>query len=87
IAAIFAVLGGILFIAVAVGTLLVGDRFSADSLPHYNRAATDGGNDQSRIHNQSMQGTFVLTLVFLVTFIILTALNWYLLSTIWEIGP
>ncbi len=55
------------------------------------RAAADGGErtdgDGKAAHAYSMRGTFVLCLVFLGAFVTLWALNWYLLSTIWQIGP
>jgi cytochrome c oxidase subunit 1 len=37
-------------------------------------------------HDQSMRGTFVLTMVFFLTFVVLWALNWFLLSQLWEVG-
>jgi len=37
-------------------------------------------------HDQSMRGTFVLTLVFFVTFVVLWALNWFLLAQLWSVG-
>jgi hypothetical protein len=37
-------------------------------------------------HALSMRGTFVMTLVFPGTFVVLWALNWYLLSQLWHVG-
>lgn len=90
IAAIGAVLGGALFVAIAVLSLLIGDKFSGDSIVDTDTrglvANGSGGNPESP-HEQSMQGTFYLTLIFLGTFVVLWALNWFLLSQLWEIGP
>jgi len=86
IAAILAVLGGALFVVIAVSSLLVGDRFEGGPVGDVRPAAPDGGATKS-IHEYSMRGTFTLCLVFLAAFVVLWALNWYLLSTIWQIGP
>jgi len=37
-------------------------------------------------HALSMRGTFLMTLVFLGAFVVLWALNWYLLSQLWQVG-
>jgi cytochrome c oxidase subunit 1 len=89
VSAILAIVGGALFALVAVGTLLFGEKFSIDtaSVGDVTRVAADGGDEGEPVHEQSMRGTFVLTLVFLATFVVLTALNWYLLSNTWQIGP
>jgi len=99
VSALLAILGGALFAVVAVATLLFGDRFDpvTAKVGDVEHVAADGGSeagdddgddgDHDPIHEQSMRGTFVLTLVFLATFVVLTALNWYLLSNTWQIGP
>ena len=90
VSAILAIVGGALFALIAVGTLLFGEKFSLDtaSVGDVDRVVADGGDeDDEPVHEQSMRGTFVLTLVFLATFVVLTALNWYLLSNTWQIGP
>jgi cytochrome c oxidase subunit 1 len=33
-----------------------------------------------------MRGTFTLCLIFMATFVALYALNWFLLTQIWQIG-
>jgi cytochrome c oxidase subunit 1 len=86
IAAFLAIVGGALFIVVAIGSLLFGDRFEGGPVGDVRRTAADGG-DIEPIHEQSMRGTFTLCLVFFGTFVVLWALNWYLLSTIWQVGP
>ncbi|WP_197425488.1 cbb3-type cytochrome c oxidase subunit I [Halobacterium sp. CBA1126] len=85
VAAILSVLGGALFVVVAVGTLLVGDSFTPPIVE--DRALSPDGGAAAPPHEQSMRGTFVLTLVFFGVFVVLWALNWFLLSQVWEIGP
>jgi cytochrome c oxidase subunit 1 len=103
VAALVSILGGALFVGVALYSLLFGEAFEAGSVGDTQPTAADGGErtDGSRsssdhrsdggdgkpLHAYSMRGTFVLCLVFLGAFVTLWALNWYLLSTIWQIGP
>ena len=87
IAALLAILGGALFVGIAVASLLVGDRFEGDARIEALHAATDGGTQPDAPHDQSMRGTFLFTLAFLVAFGVLLALNWLLLSQVWDIGP
>ncbi|MFB6084020.1 MAG: cbb3-type cytochrome c oxidase subunit I [Halorientalis sp.] len=100
IAALLAIVGGGLFLAVAVASLIAGDPFDGDPRLDELRAAadrgesggqasdvaSDGGERDDAPHHQSMRGTFVFTLVFLVTFIAIWALNWLLLSQVWHVG-
>jgi len=86
IAALLAIIGGGLFIVVALGSLLLGDRFEGGPVGDIQPTATDGGEAES-LAEHSMRGTFTLCLIFFTTFVVLWALNWYLLSTIWQIGP
>jgi cytochrome c oxidase subunit 1 len=85
--ALLAIVGGILFVVVALASLLFGDEFEGGPVGDREQSLADGGTTAEPIHEQSMRGTFVLALVFLATFVVLTALNWYLLSTVWHIGP
>jgi cytochrome c oxidase subunit 1 len=87
LAALLAIIGGALFVAIAVGSLLLGDRFEGDPRIERLRAAADGGGTPDPAHAHSMRGTFIFTLIFLATFIVLWALNWLLLSQVWAIGP
>ncbi|WP_115865501.1 cytochrome c oxidase subunit I [Halorussus litoreus] len=48
--------------------------------------AEDDDDGGLAAHAFSMRGTFLLTLVFFVTFVVMYALNWYLLSQLWTIG-
>ncbi|MFB6087195.1 MAG: cbb3-type cytochrome c oxidase subunit I [Haloarculaceae archaeon] len=87
VGAVIAIIGGGLFLAVALASLLVGDRFDGDPRIERLRAAADGGEAADPPHDQSMRGTFVFTLIFLATFVALWALNWLLLSQVWQVGP
>jgi cytochrome c oxidase subunit 1 len=98
IAAILAIVAGALFVVLAVASLLVGDRFFGGPVSDVRAAVADGGAGTAKdaasasatadpVHDYSMRGTFVLTLVFLATFVVLWALNWFLLSQVWQIGP
>ncbi len=86
ITAIIAVIAGAIFIAVAVGSLLIGKKFTATESTN-TAGKTDGGKKNKSIHEFSMRGTFTLTIAFLVVFVILWAMNWFLLSQLWSIGP
>jgi len=85
IGAIIAIAAGATFVFIAVATLLAGDRFDGGRVGDVARTVADGGDDKP-IHEYSMRGTFVLCLIFLGTFITLWALNWYLLSSVWQVG-
>ena len=93
VAAVLAILGGALFAAIAVGTLLFGDE-AEPTTPVSHPVAADGGPDADAddgagalAHAYSMRGTFLMVLVFLGTFAVMLALNWYLLANLWQIGP
>ncbi|SEQ26527.1 cytochrome c oxidase subunit I [Natrinema salaciae] len=87
--ALLAIAGGVLFVLVAVGSLVFGDRIengddNADLV-------ADGGLGMAQdpddpVHAYEMRGTFVLCLVFLAAFAITYLLNWYLLTQLWSIG-
>jgi cytochrome c oxidase subunit 1 len=90
--AVFAILAGVAFVLVAVGSLLLGDRVSAgdnDDLSALSLAA-DGGpssdEDGKPVHTYGMRGTFLVTLVFLAVFVVSYVLNWYLLTQLWQVG-
>ncbi|MFW6153145.1 MAG: cytochrome c oxidase subunit I [Halobacteriota archaeon] len=84
--AILAVLGGTLFILVAVGSLLFGERLTegadAGLLPD-GGLRTDGGDS---VHAVEMRGTFAICLIFMAVFVAIYVLNWYLLTQLWSIG-
>jgi cytochrome c oxidase subunit 1 len=84
--AVLAVLAGVLFVLVSVGSLLFGDRIEsgddAGLLPE-GGLQTDGGES---VHAIDLRGTFGLCLIFFATFVALYALNWFLLTQLWSIG-
>ena len=84
--AVLAIAAGALFVLVAVGSLLAGDRLENGDdgglLPD-GGVQTDGGTP---VHAVEMRGTFFLCLVFMATFVVLYILNWFLLTQLWQIG-
>jgi len=85
--ALLSILGGALFVLVAVGTLLGGDRYGGSLPVERPTTVADGGDhDDTAHHLLSMRGTFILTSVFLGVFVVMWALNWYLLSQLWQVG-
>ncbi|QLD84434.1 cbb3-type cytochrome c oxidase subunit I [Natronomonas halophila] len=84
--AVLAILGGVCFVAVAVGSLLFGDRINEgdnDDLLPEGGLRSDGGKP---VHAYDMRGTFTLCLVFMAVFVASYVLNWYLLTELWAIG-
>ncbi|PAU82894.1 cytochrome C oxidase subunit I [Halorubrum salipaludis] len=84
--ALLAILSGVLFVGVSVGSLLFGDRLPVGDdggmLPEGGLHA-DGGEP---IHAVELRGTFALCLIFLGVFAAVYVLNWYLLTQLWSIG-
>ena len=84
--AVLAILAGVLFVLVAVGSLLFGKELDegddADLLPE-GEIRSDGGES---LHAADMRGTFGLCLIFMATFVVLYILNWFLLTQLWSIG-
>ncbi|MFP3915915.1 MAG: cbb3-type cytochrome c oxidase subunit I, partial [Actinomycetota bacterium] len=81
VTALGAILAGIIFVGVALSSLLFGKRV-APSVPFPTaRQATgaDGG-----LHAYSMRGTFALCLLFLISFAILFLLDWAWLAAMWQ---
>jgi cytochrome c oxidase subunit 1 len=85
--ALVSILGGALFVVVAVGSLLGGDRYEGSLPVERPTTVADGGDhDDTAHHLLSMRGTFILTSIFLGVFVVMWALNWYLLSQLWQVG-
>ncbi|ELZ10690.1 cytochrome c oxidase subunit I [Halovivax asiaticus JCM 14624] len=87
--ALLAIAAGVLFILLAVGSLLFGKRIDDES--NVSDLVADGGlalaeDPDDPVHAYEMRGTFVLCLVFLAAFVITYLLNWYLLTQLWAIG-
>jgi len=84
--AVLAIAAGVLFVLLAVGSLLLGSRIESGDdmgmLPD-GGLAPDGGQS---VHAVEMHGTFVICLLFLGVFAVLYVLNWFLLTELWSIG-
>ena len=83
VAALLALVGGALFVLVAVGSLLFGEPTDPSTLVPSIDPVQDA---DAPLEAQSVRGTFTLTLVFLAVFVVTYVLNWYLLSRLWHIG-
>jgi cytochrome c oxidase subunit 1 len=89
VSALLAIVGGAMFLVVALATLLFGDEYAGGTPEGRTSLVADGsGNDVdgNLAHAYSMRGTFTMTLIFLATFALMLALNWFLLSELWQIG-
>ncbi|SDQ43873.1 cytochrome c oxidase subunit I [Natronobacterium texcoconense] len=88
VVALIAILGGALFVALAVLSVLFGERIE----PGDNQdLVADGGlamaeDPEDPVHAYEMRGSFVLCLIFFAAFVITYVLNWYLLTQLWSIG-
>ena len=84
--ALLAILSGVLFVVLAVGSILFGDRLEAGDdagmLPE-GGLHPDGGES---VHAVELRGTFVICLIFMAVFVSIYALNWYLLTQLWAVG-
>jgi cytochrome c oxidase subunit 1 len=80
---VITVVGGALFIAVAVATLLLGrhrDRGPA-RLP-----AIAGASGAGHAETHDLRGTLVLTFIFLGIFVVIYATHWINLASLWQIS-
>ncbi|WP_254863017.1 cytochrome c oxidase subunit I [Halovivax gelatinilyticus] len=100
--AVIAIIGGALFIALAVLSVLFGERIepggdwdlvadggtkSAGTKIAQSRESLEMADDpDDPVHAYEMRGTFVLCLIFLTAFVITYILNWYLITQLWSIG-
>ncbi|MBI4213379.1 MAG: cbb3-type cytochrome c oxidase subunit I [Chloroflexi bacterium] len=84
ISGVVAVIGGSLFVLLAVGTLLFGR--------HRERGPvfmpTISGGSQAGLHSEphDLRGTLTLCLIFLAVFLAIYATHWINLSSLWRIG-
>ncbi|RQG90671.1 cytochrome c oxidase subunit I [Natrarchaeobius chitinivorans] len=84
--AVLAILAGVLFLLVALGSLLFGARLERGDdagLRPDGGLTPDGGKP---VHAVDMRGTFAMCLIFMATFVVLYVLNWFLLVQLWSIG-
>jgi cytochrome c oxidase subunit 1 len=82
IAAVLAVAAGVIFILVAVGSLLFGK--PARMRVPVPLSLGDGGDRP--VHDYSMRGTFAMVLFFLAVMALFYGLDWMWLSRLWEFG-
>jgi cytochrome c oxidase subunit 1 len=80
LSAILAALGGIMYIAVVVGSVLFGKPTTETSLPKLNVISSYGSADSVKV-----PGTYVLVAVFFVSFVLYYFINWKYLSEIWPL--
>ncbi|MFB6137079.1 MAG: cbb3-type cytochrome c oxidase subunit I [Halobacteriaceae archaeon] len=93
--AVFAILAGALFLAVAVLTLLIGDPVTGPA-DNADLVADGAGGDaadplpddaaEKPVHAYEMRGTFLICLVFMAVFVASYVINWYLLTELWSVG-
>jgi len=81
VSAIFAVLAGVMFIVVAVGSLL----FGKEARMRTPVPLSLTGGDRP-VHEYSMRGTMAMVLFFLTVFLLFYALDWMWLARLWEFG-
>jgi cytochrome c oxidase subunit 1 len=94
--AILAILGGVLFLLVAVGSLLVGERITEHEggvsavpdggTPEPAASGGDPGSGEKPVHAYEMRGTFIICLIFFAVFVGSYVLNWYLVTELWSVG-
>jgi cytochrome c oxidase subunit 1 len=80
LSAILAALGGIMYIAVVVGSVLFGKPTTDTSLPKLNVISSYGSAESLKV-----PGTYVLVAVFFVSFVLYYFINWKYLSEIWPL--
>ena len=84
--AVLAILAGIGFVLLALGSILFGERLEPGDdgdMVAEGGLQTDGGDP---IHAVDLRGTFGLCLIFMATFVVLYVLNWFLIAQLWRIG-
>jgi cytochrome c oxidase subunit 1 len=80
LSAVLAALGGIMYIAVVVGSVLFGKPTTDTSLPKLNVISSYGSAESLKV-----PGTYVLVAVFFVSFVLYYFINWKYLSEIWPL--
>ena len=84
ISGVVAVIGGVLFIALAVGTLLFGAR--RERGPAFLPTVSGGSNGGLHAAPHDLRGTLTLCLIFLGIFLVIYATHWINLASLWRIG-
>jgi len=89
--AILASIGGLLFVLIAVGTVLWGKPVTADNAieslgPMPEKQLTDAVSTYGSAHFWRLPGTYILVSVFFVSFVLYYFVNWKYLSEIWPLS-
>ncbi len=89
--AIIAALGGLLFVLIAVGTLLWGKPVTAENVveslgPMPKKQMTDAVSTYGDAGTWHLPGTYILVTVFFTAFVLYYFVNWKYLSQLWLLG-
>jgi cytochrome c oxidase subunit 1 len=89
--AILASIGGLLFVLIAVATVLWGKPVTADNVieslgPMPQKQMTDAVTTYGSAHFWRLPGTYILVAVFFVSFVLYYFVNWKYLSEIWPLS-
>jgi len=85
-AGVVAVLGGVAFIGIVVGSLLFGRRISEDAKPYPRVADADaGGHKEIGLVGFEAPGTFVLAMVLFASLVLYYFINFKYLATLWPL--
>jgi len=97
IGGLLAIVGGVMFVLVTVGSVFLGKRIQTPGFQHVPVRAGVArpaaapiagaltGHGAAATHAWSAPGTFALALVFLVSFVLYYFINWKYLSTVWPL--
>jgi cytochrome c oxidase subunit 1 len=91
ISAILAAAGGILYVVIAVWTILFGKRVNADNAlaalgPMPRRQEVQAALEYGSAGTLHLPGTYILVTVFFVSFVLYYFVNWKYLSELWPMG-
>ncbi len=89
--AIIAAVGGLLFVLIAVGTLLWGKPVTAENVveslgPMPTKQVTDAVSSYGNAGTWHLPGTYILVTVFFTAFVLYYFVNWKYLSQLWLLG-
>jgi cytochrome c oxidase subunit 1 len=89
--AILASIGGVLFVLIAVATVLWGKPVTADNVveslgPMPKKQMTDAITSYGSAGTWHLPGTYILVAVFFLSFVLYYFVNWKYLSQIWPLS-
>ncbi len=89
--AVIASIGGILFVLIAVGTVLWGKPVTAENIveslgPMPKKQVTDAVSTYGNAGTWHLPGTYILVAVFFLSFVLYYFVNWKYLSEIWPLS-